>query len=86
MSHLKLVVDNSAIDDPGTLHEECDLTGELELQIDQLQSTLDRLRLETAVVQERFEEPPDPEIEVFGLRLATWIRLGIIALCIWASR
>jgi hypothetical protein len=86
VSHLKLVVDNSAEPEPELLAEEYDATEELESEYEKLLLERDRQQLELEANQEYYESRLDPDREIAGLRLATWVRLGIVALVIWMTR
>jgi len=83
VSHLKLVVDNSARDESEGFAEESDPTEELEYQYEQLMLARDLLRQEREANTEYFESRLDPNREIHGIRLVTWIRLAIIGLFTW---
>ena len=97
MSHLRLVVDNSAGEQSELFYEEpdpieeledefeddCEFEDEYESEYDQLLLERDRLLLEREANREHYEERLDPGRKIHGLRLVTWVRLGIIALFFW---
>ena len=78
-----MVVDNSASEEPEPDHEECDPLAELEYEYAQLLLERDRLLLERESEQTDLERLLEPEREIHGLRLVTWVRLGMIALFLW---